>query len=62
MSSSAPISEPGVNDGGASKKPRIGQAAGNVEVEVRQAHASFAWLLPWLLASIGFLLTLALLR
>jgi len=28
----------------------------------REQRASLAWLLPWLIASIGFLTTLALLR
>jgi hypothetical protein len=28
----------------------------------REHRAQYAWLLPWLLASVGFLMTLALLR
>jgi hypothetical protein len=39
-----------------------GPRAADDESSVAEQHSGHAWLWPWVLASIGFLLTLALLR
>lgn len=52
----------GMNDGAPTHEARSAMAAGAMDDEATGYRSNFAWLLPWVLASIGFLMTLALLR
>jgi hypothetical protein len=51
-----------MNDGAPTHEARSAMAAGAMDDEATGYRSNFAWLLPWVLASIGFLMTLALLR
>jgi len=55
-----PISRSRVAERTAAVEP--GPLAGDDDGSARDQRSGFAWLWPWVLASIGFLMTLALLR